>query len=65
MTHDTLAGYISNEQLENANPSVFDAYSEDVKTAVEVLKNQAQKLDGMDSELMDAAAEYLKHEVKN
>jgi len=64
MTHDTLAGDISNEQLENAKPSVFDAYKKDVKTAIEILKDEAQKLDGMDSELMDAAAEYLKHEVK-
>lgn len=64
MTHDTLAGNISNEQLENANPSIFDAYNDDINFAIEVLKSEAQKLDGMDSELMDAAAEYLKHEVK-
>lgn len=56
---------LSNEQMRQASPSIFDAQDGDLKTTVKVLESLAES-DGneFDSELLDAArrkveADYL------
>jgi len=52
------------EQLRAANPSMFAAQNGDVKTAINVLREEVDSLNpSMDKELLEATALYLENEV--
>jgi len=54
----------SMEDLENASPSMFDAYKGDVKSAIEVLRKEAKDSgNGWVKENLEASADFLEDEV--
>jgi len=52
------------DEMAMASPSVFDAQNNDVKTAINVLKSEADSLNpSMEKELLEAAQKLLETEV--
>jgi len=52
------------DEMEIASPSVFDAQKDDVKTAIEVLRAEADSMNpSMEKELLEAAQKLLETEV--
>jgi len=52
------------DDMQLASPSILDAQKDDVKTAINVLKTEADSLNpSMDKELLEAAALKLEREV--
>ncbi len=54
----------SNEELADASPSMFDAHIDDVRTTIEVLRNEADSMEPcMEKEMLEATALYFEEEV--
>lgn len=52
------------DEMQNASPSIFDAQNEDVKTAINVLRSEADKLNpSWDKKNLKTSADWLENEV--
>lgn len=59
-----IRGQYSLEEMRQASPSALDSYEDDVETAIQVLREEADSADSdWVREEMDAMADYFENEV--